>query len=175
MVRDSMFSRIHGIREETVGADTAFLTRKAGRLHSWWHRTAAGRLPLRREFDVLDHWDMAPNLFLVEALPGGQFLMRLQGESVISLFGANSTGQLISEAAALGEFGQAIHEHYSGTATRSTCRRCVGTLERVGERSWISFESLDCPLSRDGTGTDFILGVVEVIEQTTRAPRLTGD
>jgi hypothetical protein len=169
MHRDSLLSRVYGIREETVTGATRLLTPKVARLFAWWQRHAEGRVPLRRDFDVLDHWDMAPHLFLVEALRDGQFLMRLEGEAVITLFGVNNTGKLISRSTGLGDYGHAIHEYYEGLVAERSCRRCVGNLERVNERGWISFESLDCPLSRDGERVDFIIGVMDVVANAPAA------
>jgi hypothetical protein len=170
MTRDLKISRVYGIREEAVDDATAFLTAKVERLHGWWRGLAAGRLPLRREFDILDHWPLISDLFLVEARPDGQFLMRIEGESVIRLFGVSNAGRLISQAAGLGEFGHALHEYYAAIVEDRTCRRCVGSLEHVNDRSWIEFESIDCPLSRDGERVDFIVGVMAVVRSEPLAP-----
>jgi hypothetical protein len=159
-------SRVYGIDEDIVTDDTVFLTPKVASLYTWWRRLAVGRLPLRREFDVLDHWHSIRDLFLVEALADGQFLMALEGERVIQLFGVNNSGQLISEATGLGNFGHAIHDYYTGLVRDRACRRCVGNLERVNNRGWIEFESIDCPLSRDGDRVDFIIGVIDVIDHS---------
>lgn len=181
MARDLKISRVYGIREEAVDDSTAFLTPKVERLHRWWRSLAVGRLPLRREFDILDHWPLISDLFLVEARADGQFLMRLEGESVIRLFGAHNAGRLISEATGVGEYGHALHEYYAAIVEDRTCRRCVGSLEHVNDRAWIEFESIDCPLSRDGDRVDYILGAMAVVRSEplaspprARRPALTG-
>jgi hypothetical protein len=166
MMVKSTLSRVYGISEETVTDDTVLFTSKVSGLYNWWRNLARNRLPLRREFDVLDHWSLVPNLFLVKALENGQFLMSLEGEEVIRLFGVNNSGRLISQATGLGDFGHAIHDYYTGLVAEKLCRRCIGNLEHVNNRAWIEFESIDCPLSRDGSKVDFIIGVIDVIRRS---------
>jgi hypothetical protein len=78
---------------------------------------------------------------------------------VIELFGVNNTGRVITEAAGVGEYGHALAEYYRSIVEEKLCRRCIGNMEHVNDRRWIEFESIDCPLSRDGKQVDFILGV----------------
>jgi len=171
VVRDLAISRVYGIAEETVTDATAFLSPKVAHLYAWWRQRAcadltgaamsagaAPRVPLRREFDIADHPQIVPDLFLVEVLPSGEFLMKLEGERVIELFGINNTGRIVSEGAE-GDYGHALAEYYRGIVEERLCRRCLGNLEQVDDRRWIEFESIDCPLSRDGSQVDFILGV----------------
>jgi len=158
--RDLAISRIYGVNEETVTGATVFLSSKVAGLYRWWHdRAQGGRLPLRNEFDVAEHASVIPDLFLVEVLADGRFLMKLEGERVIELFGVNNTGRIITESAGVGEYGHALAEYYQSIVEERLCRRCTGTMEHVNHRRWIEFESIDCPLSRDGRQVDFILGV----------------
>ncbi|WP_340118262.1 PAS domain-containing protein [Pelagibius sp. 7325] len=160
VLRNLAITRIYGVNEETVTEATAFLSSKVAGLYRWWHSHAAeGRLPLRREFDITEHTPIVPDLFLVEVLADGQFLMKLEGERVIELFGVNNTGRIITEAAGVGEYGHALAEYYQSIADERQCRRCTGNMEHLNHRRWIEFESIDCPLSRDGRQVDFILGV----------------
>jgi hypothetical protein len=116
-------------------------------------------LPLRDAFDITEHTPIVPDLFLVEVQADGRFLMKLEGERVIELFGVNNTGRVITEAAGVGEYGHALSEYYQSIVDERLCRRCTGNMEHVNHRQWIEFESIDCPLSRDGHQVDFILGV----------------
>ena len=160
MSRDLAISRIYGVNEETVTDATVFLSSKVADLYRWWRSHAKeGRLPLRRAFDIADHTAMIPDLFLVEVLADGRFLMKLEGERVIELFGVNNTNRIITEAEGVGEFGHALAEYYQSIVDEKLCRRCTGNMEHVNHRRWIEFESIDCPLSRDGHQVDFILGV----------------
>ncbi|MEQ9606221.1 MAG: PAS domain-containing protein [Kiloniellaceae bacterium] len=160
MSRDLALSRIYGVNEETVTDATRFLSPKAARLYQWWRSQAQdGRLPLRRAFDVTDFAQLIPDLFLVEVLAEGRFLMKLEGERVIELFGVNRTGQLVTSATGDGEYGHALAEYYQSIVDEKLCRLCTGNMERLNDRRWVEFESLDCPLTRDGGRVDFILGV----------------
>lgn len=160
MSRDLALSRIYGVNEETVTDATAFLSPKIAEIYRWWRSQAQeGRLPLRRAFDIADFVPLIPDLFLVEVLAEGRFVMKLEGERVIELFGVNRTGQVIAGGAGDGEYGHALAEYYQSIVDEKLCRRCTGNMERLNDRRWVEFESIDCPLSRDGRQVDFILGV----------------
>jgi hypothetical protein len=83
---------------------------------------------------------------------------------VISLFGVNNSGRLISQVTGLGDFGHAIHDYCTSLVRGRVCRRCVGNLKYVNNRGWIGFESLDCPLP-GSQSVDFIIGVIDVVAQ----------
>ena len=160
MSRNLAISRIYGVNEETVNDASVFVSPKVAALYKWWRSLAQeGRLPLRREFDITEHTSIVPDLFLVEVLADGQFLMKLEGERVIELFGVNNTGRVITQLTGIGEYGHALAEYYQSIVNERLCRRCTGNMERVNHRQWVEFESIDCPLSRDGHQVDFILGV----------------
>lgn len=167
--RDLAISRVYGIDEQTVTDTTSFLTSKVARFYEWWRSCALGsstvRLPLRREFDITDHIEIVPDLFLVEVLPDDGFLMKLEGERVIELFGANISGRIIREGAGEADYGHALAEYYRSIVDEKRCRRCIGNLERMYDRRWIEFESIDCPLSRDGDRVDFIIGVTVSVRE----------
>ena len=112
---------------------TVFLSPKVASLFRWWHSHAReGRLPLRRAFDIAEHTPIIPDLFLVEVLADGQFLMKLEGERVIELFGVNNTGRIITEAAGVGEYGHALAEYYQSIVVEKLCRHfnALGSEER---------------------------------------------
>ena len=164
--RNLALSRIYGVNEETVTDATAFLSPKVAQLYRWWRSHAqegahaqAGSLPLRRAFDIAEHTAIIPDLFLVEVLSDGRFLMKLEGERAIELFGVNRTGSIITQGADAGEYGHALAEYYQSIVDEKLCRRCTGNMEHMNARRWVEFESIDCPLSRDGHKVDFILGV----------------
>jgi hypothetical protein len=164
--RNLALSRIYGVNEETVTDATVFLSPKVAQIYQWWHSHAQeGHLPLRREFDIADHAPIVPDLFLVEVLADGQFLMKLEGERVIELFGVNRTGRIISQGADAGEYGHALAEYYQSIIDEKRCRRCTGNMEHKNDRRSMEFESIDCPLSRDGRQVDFILGVSVSVQE----------
>lgn len=169
MSRNLAITRVYGIDEQTVTDTTNFLSPKVAQLYRWWRDHAPGdppsQLPLRREFDILDHVSIVPDLFLVEVLPDDRFLMKLEGERVIELFGVNNSGRIIEEGAGEADYGHALAEYYRSIVDERTCRRCIGNLERIDDRRWLSFESIDCPLSRDGTRVDYIVGVAVSVRE----------
>jgi hypothetical protein len=152
---------VYGVDEETVSDETAFLSPGVARLFAWWRSLAGdGRLPLRREFDIAEHTVLVPDLFLVEVLSNGNYLIKLEGERMIELFGINNSGRVVSESLGSEEYGHALAEYYRGVVEERLCRRCIGNVERINDRRSLKFEAIDCPLSRDGRQVDFILGVV---------------
>ena len=166
MPRNLALSRIYGVNEETVTEATVFLSPKVARLYRWWRsHLQEGRLPLRRAFDIAEHTPLIPDLFLVEVLADGQFLMKLEGERVIELFGVNRTGRIITQTAGDEEYGHALAEYYQSIVDERLCRRCTGNMEHMNDRRWMEFESIDCPLSRDGSRVDFILGVSVSVQE----------
>jgi hypothetical protein len=177
VARNLALSRVYGIDEETVSDATAFLSPKVSSLYQWWRSLAcdgtaaasAGngfRLPLRREFDVSDHILLVPDLFLVEVLPSREYLMKLEGERVIELFGINNTGRIVSESLGEEDYGHALAEYYRSIVEERRCRRCVGNVDQFNDRRSLRFEAIDCPLSRDGRQVDFIIGVVVGVHST---------
>jgi hypothetical protein len=156
-------SGVFGIRQEPVTEGTAFLTSNAARLYGWWRSRAGDRLPLRREFDITEHAGIIGNIALCEMMPDGEFVMKIEGEAIIEMMGINSTGQIIRRTERLGTFGRAVAEYFDLIVAERACRRCTGNLERVNDRRWIEFETLDCPLSRDGRKVDFIISVISVV------------
>jgi hypothetical protein len=61
-------------------------TPEARSLWAWWSRAAAsGQQPHRNDFDVVEHRQLAANLYLIEPVAGG-FRLRLAGEVFQQLF-----------------------------------------------------------------------------------------
>ncbi len=174
MSRNLALSRVYGIDEQTVSDATVFLSPKVSSLYQWWRNlaydgSAAGnafRLPLRREFDISEHILLVPDLFLVEVLPSKDYLMKLEGERVIELFGINNTGRIVSESLGEEDYGHALAEYYRSIVEERRCRRCVGNVDQFNDRRSLRFEAIDCPLSRDGQRVDFIIGVVVGVHST---------
>lgn len=169
MSRNLAITRVYGIDEQTVTDTTDFLSPKVAHLYRWWRAQLPGdpssRLPLRRAFDIVDHVSIVPDLFLVEVLPDNRFLMKVEGERVIELFGVNNSGRIVEEGADEADYGHALAEYYRSIVEERGCRRCTGNLERIYDRRWLEFESIDCPLSRDGARVDYIIGVAVSVRE----------
>jgi hypothetical protein len=160
----SALHRIFNIAEGVVGADTRFASAMTRHLHGWWLRANGGRVPLKRQFDITEHGQIAANIFLTELTPEGEFRFRLLGENVIHLIGGNRTGDLVKGSpSARAGFGHALDEYYWSIAHERQCNLCLGSLAFADNDFW-RFESLDCPLSSDGERVDFIIGVMDIVD-----------
>lgn len=131
-------------------------------LFTWWCRTAAAAdgMPARAAFDILDHVAIAADLFLVEVVDPGRFLMKVQGDNVITLIGRSNMGRVFSVAAAdRKEHG--IAAHYARVVDSRKAWRCRGSAA-VFDKSYLSVEAVDCPLSDPATGrVTHIVGVLQ--------------
>lgn len=162
--RTLRISTIHGVRESIVTPETRFRSPKVRALHDWWTAESAHGLPLRSAFDVVRHKAIVPNLFLVEVLPDGSFLLKLHGQTVIEMFGVNNTGRVVTDHVGVGEYGHALHEYYTEIVRTRLCRQCDGSLDHI-DRGFVRFEAIDCPLSRDGGRVDYILGAIDRVAE----------
>ncbi len=143
------FNEIFDIREETVDGRTSFRSAMARHLYDWWAGRGAGGLPRRKEFDIVDHRAIVANIFVVDCLPDGNFVFRLFGEEVIAIIGRNRTGETLVRGG-VGIYGHALFDYYTAIVRTKQCMKCLGSLKLAG-RSVVRFESIDCPLTDDGT------------------------
>lgn len=157
-------SEMVGVRETLVTSETSFISPKVRYLWTWWHQHAeSAGLPLRAEFDIIEHKEIIADIFLVEALPSGDFLLRVHGENVISLLGENNRGRLVLGQQSGEPTRGGLHQYYTKVVEHRWCWRCQGDLSHI-DKGYIRFESIDCPLSRDGRNVDFIIGVLDRVE-----------
>lgn len=154
--------RVMNIDVDVVGPATSFRNASVAGLYAWWLQASGGSVPLKRQFDVTAHPQLAASLFLVELLDDGDFRFRLVGERVITLLGRNSTGKRVRNIYR-DDFGHALDEYYASILADGRCRRCSGSLAFAYKDYW-RFESVDCPLSSDGTRLDFILGALDLVD-----------
>ena len=157
---EGSFNRIFDIEESTVDRKTLFHSAKVKHLYDWWCVAGGGRLPSRQMFDILDHKGIIANLFLTEVTPDGDFVFRLLGEEVIAIIGRNHTGETVKRTGWT-KYGHSLDSYYRSIVETGTCRRCVGSLA-LPDRNVRQFESIDCPLSGDGTAVDMIIGVMDI-------------
>jgi len=155
-------TRITDVVETAVDAATEFRSAKVRHLADWWRAANGGRPPTRAKFDILDHRRIVANLFLVEVLPGPEFLFKLLGEDVIQIIGRNRTGETVRRVN-VGEYGHELYEYYFSIVHGAVCRKCSGSLTfSIGGKR--RFEAIDCPLADDrGAGIAAIIGVMDVV------------
>lgn len=110
-----------------------------------WRRAGPVIPPTRAKFDIIDHWRLAPNFFVVRVSDTLTFELVLAGEEVGQLVGRNPVRRRFTaddDDIALSNFAG-----YLATVVNSrNCWRCTGDLAAF-QRKHIQFESIDCPLT----------------------------
>lgn len=152
---------------ETVRDPDAFRGEATRALFAWWRDATAarqGELPGRQAFDILSHVRIAADLFLVEVIDDTSFRMKVQGDNVISLIGRSNMGRVFR----LGQTADAkeaeIAEHYARVVASRAAWRCRGSAA-VFDKSYLSVESVDCPLADPATGRiTHIVGVLQEVD-----------
>ena len=156
-------TRILDVVETPITESAGFASKKVKGLYDWWVGANDGRMPRRRQFDVLDHKPIVANLFVVDVLPEGEFRFRLMGEDVIQILGRNRKGELVGRANR-GEYGHELAAYYESIVAGRACRKCTGSLV-FATRGLRRFESIDCPLSDDSAEqVTAIIGVMDLIK-----------
>lgn len=147
--------------QTTIAFQSSDLTHPGCReLYDWWHGHQPEQ-PARHSFDIVDHPQLAPDIYLTELLDGRQFRVRLQGEQVKSLMAP--VGFPLSFA--LGDpdpIGQ-VASNYVQSITRNVPLRHTGTLKSF-EKDFVSFEGVDVPLAGTDKNRGYILGVIYALE-----------
>ncbi|NBB82536.1 MAG: PAS domain-containing protein [Alphaproteobacteria bacterium] len=132
-------------------------------LFDWWRglADAAGRLPGRADFDILDHIRIAADLFLVEVRGPGVFRIKVQGDNVIAVIGQSNMGRDVRLTAPVGSKERGLAEHYAQVVETATAWHCRGSAA-VFDKNYLRVESIDCPLADPATGAiSHIVGVLQ--------------
>jgi hypothetical protein len=140
-----------------------FRSEKARRLNDWWWRGHDGRIPSKSSFDILDHFDAAPEIFLVEVLEDGSFVTRIIGEKARVCVEPGRLGTVIRHDDDR-PFIRTLHKHYSLVAQEKIPFKCACMATYISAKGFV-FEGLDCPLSLDGTRVTHIIGIL-TLQQT---------
>jgi hypothetical protein len=138
-------------------------------LDYWELKRGTRAMPARRDIDPAELKPYLRHLCLFEALPGGEFLLRLMGSEVTDRYGRNGTGKTLRDAAA-------NHALTLDIVTRTllaltTHRRPMlasGTLASIGQEHVLS-EALLLPLSDDGANVNMILSATRYVRATPGA------
>lgn len=145
-------------KEEPCTRDSRLSSAAAAKLRDWWWREATAGLPRRSRFDILEHFDAAPDLFLVEVLADGSFRTRIVGERAKTRVEAGRAGSVIGRDS-LRKFMQVLWRHYTNVVALQAPVACTGHVQYAGRPSCL-YEGLDCPLTADGTGITHIVGIL---------------
>jgi hypothetical protein len=129
-------------------------TLEAKTLWAWWCRaTKSGLRPHRRDFDVVEHRQLAASLYLIEPAAGG-FRLRLAGEAFQQLFRRSRGHVWLRDAAE--PLARAFAGYFDFVIEQAVPYRSLGRM-KCEYSDWFSFESLLCPLRHEDG--DQLLGV----------------
>ncbi|PHQ68012.1 MAG: hypothetical protein COB93_10705 [Sneathiella sp.] len=155
--RSDNFQKIARVSVE-CGED--FKTEPVRSLYDWW-RTYAPTLPRYADFDIANHWDISPHLYVIQYLEPGKYLYRLNGEHVVEAVGISKRGHEITIKDSLLE-NRLLASYLDLLREEGTCKRCYGTLALLG-KSHLQFESVDCPIAGDNGQIAFIIGAISTL------------
>lgn len=145
---DDYVENFRRVERVNVVDESIFISESLRQFYNWW-RSRSTKPPTRAEFDIIDHWRLAPNFFVIRVINSHAFELTLAGDEVIQLVGRNPIGRQFTTNdadTALRNFAT-----YLSTVSRTrSCWRCIGNLAMF-QREHIRFESIDCPLT-DPTG-----------------------
>lgn len=129
-------------------------------LYEWW-RGYSPALPQRKQFDLVEHASIAPNLFLIKVLGNGEFEYRINGEQVVSLVGVSLKGEVI--APSHGDIAMVnLAHYYQEIVDKRLARTCTGTL-RSSDLERVNFETVDCPLVDKNSEITHIVGAIGTV------------
>lgn len=129
-------------------------TPEAQALWAWWRQASAGGArPHRRDFDVVEHPQLAANLYLVEPIAGG-YRLRLAGEAFQQLFRRSRGHVWLHDAPE--PLARAFAGYFDFVTGEGRPYRSLGRM-KCEYSDWFSFESLLCPLRHEEG--DQLLGV----------------
>lgn len=157
----SDFHRVAEVKEAIVAPGDPLFSEKVTALYRWWVTSGGGAPPPRATFDVAEHGGIAANLYLVERTPEDGFRFRVRGEEVIRLLGGKPLFQDVLDYGGP-VYGPLLSDYYRAVMEDGRCRRCTGTLH-FWNKSFIRFESVDCPLVDDGGRIRFLIGLIDPI------------
>jgi hypothetical protein len=131
-------------------------------LLAYWqgaHR-AGGQLPGRADIDPTAMPHLLTSLFLVdvetEAEADAVYRIRLMGSLHERLYGRSFTGRTVEQA--MGDGARYFRCNFDKVRERRAPLSYRGKLVWWSDRDWLDFESIQMPLSTDGTRIDMILG-----------------
>ncbi|WP_125933286.1 hypothetical protein [Kiloniella majae] len=146
-------------KEELIG-----LSNRA--LMEWW-LSFAPKTPLKSDFDILEHIDLVPDIFLVKRLNETDFEFRVHGESANNIFD-EYIGKIISTQGPQNNDRERkdvqLAQYYVEILNQPSCVRNEGILSFLKKKN-VKFESLDCPLLDEQGNLAYIIGTITILGQ----------
>jgi|TARA_R110002124_G_scaffold78287_10_gene209281 hypothetical protein len=144
---------------ESVTSATDFETDTVRSLYQWWEGFHP-ELPQRADFEISKHWKIASSLYLLEVLGPGRYLTRLNGETVVDIVGTSLRGHEITQQDPLPEI-RLLSDYLDTLVAGKTARRCSGVADVFGKQ-YLTFETVDCPLTNATGDISFIIGAMSL-------------
>lgn len=162
-LRQSEFHHVDQVVCVPADRDIAFQSSRVARLKAWWCRASEHgvQMPRKLDFDIIQHFDLAPNLFLAELGQDGHFFYRIRGETILWMFGGAQRGRDVS-AYRQAEFRQDVEDYYREVFAGGFPVLLKGDL-RFANGLGAAFESLDCPLAGPDGTPRYILGIADLV------------
>lgn len=157
-VSDSNFHKL--MRGEAVDI-SQFETSVCQGMFFWW-QSFQPDVPRHDQFDILNHFRSAQNIFLINVIDKETFEYRVQGEEVIALIGRRNAGKVFSvgdEDKGMNNFAQFLSE----MVEHKKAMHSYGTLEAHG-KSYLKFEAFDFPLFDETGNVSHVVGVLTLID-----------
>lgn len=129
-------------------------------LLNWWWQESKNGIPPKSCFDILEHFDAAPDLFLIEVLPNRAFRTRLIGERAKSYVEEGRLGYIICKDDPK-DFLAVLWRHYSKVVEKKLPVLCTGHVSYTAQQSQL-YEGLDCPLTTNGHTVTYIIGIIKI-------------
>ena len=119
-----------------------------------------GALPGRQHFDPCDVPTLLSQIYLLDVCPGRpEFVFRIMGTGLVSLFGQDYTGQPFIRAYKSGKSSHSYRDILDMLVLREPRWRKANALF-AEQRDHLILERLVLPLARDGENVDMVLGMI---------------
>ena len=131
-------------------------------LYDWSHKNWPN-LPQKNDFDISNHWKLAPNLYLIKRVAKGAYDYLINGEKVVEIMGKRQNGKLLTD-----DKGPRVIRYFvnylDDLCEKNTSACCTGNLSLI-DRKYINFESYDCPLIDQSGNITHIIGIIDLLPQ----------
>ncbi|USG63235.1 PAS domain-containing protein [Sneathiella marina] len=156
--RSDNFKKIS--RRAVLSADE-ILSDSVRALYTWWAKFHPD-MPKRSNFDIAEHWKIAPHIHILQFIKPGHYLYRLNGEKVVDIVGVSRRGDTITVENPLPE-DRLFASYLDDIVSEAKPKRCVGTLG-LFDKTHSQFESVDCPVKNEAGEIEFIIGAITTLE-----------
>ena len=152
-----MYSRFY-----EAGNDHMFQAPMTRRLLQYWREKAgARRHPAWPDINLIDIYDIAPNMMVRDAVDGGRdFLCRFCGTGLLAILGMDPTGRRLGDV--YDDAGRDMMlERYRLVVEKDAPVRVVGYVRVVERNLPTGFECVMLPVGGDGEGVRTVMMVLD--------------